>query len=74
MLKNFDFFSIFVPLQLFSFSQAAINALSKRKGFIIDTRTLPTIQNARSKGGGQELEANYPGWKKINRGIDRSAH
>ena len=51
--------------------QTAINGKFLGKGFIIDTRTVPTIQNARAKGGGQELEVNYPGWKKINRGIDR---
>ena len=42
-----------------------------RKGFIIDTRTVATISSARAKGGGQESEAYYPAWKKINKAIDR---
>ena len=48
----------------------AING-NQRKGYIIDTRTNTTIQNAKAKGGGQEIEAYYPKWKRINRGIDR---
>ena len=42
-----------------------------KKGFIIDTRTAATINSARAKGGGQESDAYYPGWVKINKAIDR---
>ncbi len=44
---------------------------SAKKGFIIDTRTAATISSAQAKGGGQESDAYYPSWKKINKAIDR---
>ncbi len=53
---------------------AAFNVSSgsrSKKGFVIDTRTNATIASAKAKGGGQEYEAYYFGWKKINKAIDR---
>ena len=65
-------YKIFVP----SLGSAHQNAsgymhtrVAAKKGFIIDTRTQTTINSAQAKGGGQESDAYYPGWKKINKGI-----
>ncbi|KAL0281646.1 UNVERIFIED_CONTAM: hypothetical protein PYX00_002571 [Menopon gallinae] len=42
-----------------------------KRGYIIDTRTQSSAQNAKSKGGGFEHEMFYPQWRRIHRPIDR---
>ncbi|KAF7490996.1 Myotubularin-related protein 9 [Sarcoptes scabiei] len=42
-----------------------------KRGFIIETRTQNLAQSSRNKGGGFELEINYPLWKRVHRPIDR---
>ena len=43
----------------------------QRRAFVIDTRTPSVSASEKAKGGGYELEANYPKWKRINKSIDR---
>ncbi|KAK3607056.1 hypothetical protein CHS0354_015367 [Potamilus streckersoni] len=42
-----------------------------RRGYIVDTRTYSAAKAAQSKGGGYELEAHYPQWKRIHQPIER---
>ncbi|KAK3542137.1 hypothetical protein QTP86_016465 [Hemibagrus guttatus] len=42
-----------------------------KRGYIIDTRTLAVAQQAKTRGGGYEHEANYPQWRRINKAIER---
>lgn len=42
-----------------------------KRGYIIDTRTLAMAQQAKTRGGGYEHEANYPQWRRINKAIER---
>lgn len=42
-----------------------------KRGYIIDTRTQTLAQTAKSRGGGFEVEINYPQWRRVNKPIDR---
>ncbi|XP_067014319.1 myotubularin-related protein 9 [Anabrus simplex] len=42
-----------------------------KRGYIIDTRTQTLAQTAKSRGGGFELEAHYPQWRRVNKPIER---
>lgn len=42
-----------------------------KRGYIIDTRTIGAAQQAKVRGGGFELEANYPQWRKIHKAVER---
>ncbi|XP_021246491.1 myotubularin-related protein 9 isoform X2 [Numida meleagris] len=42
-----------------------------KRGYIIDTRSLNTAQQAKAKGGGFEQEACYPQWRRIHKCIER---
>lgn len=39
---------------------------------IVDTRSLTQAQNARTKGGGTEIDSAYPQWLKSHKAIPRS--
>jgi myotubularin-related protein 9 len=56
---------------LAAFNIKSATRAGAKKGYIIDTRTQATINSAKAKGGGQEIQSYYPGWKKINKSIDR---
>uniref|UniRef100_A0A8C2D7F2 Myotubularin-related protein 9 n=1 Tax=Cyprinus carpio TaxID=7962 RepID=A0A8C2D7F2_CYPCA len=43
-----------------------------KRGYIIDTRTIAVAQQAKTRGGGFEQEANYPQWRRIHKAIERS--
>ncbi|KAF5906531.1 myotubularin-related protein 9, partial [Clarias magur] len=43
-----------------------------KRGYIIDTRTVAVAQQAKTRGGGFEQEANYPQWRRIHKAIERS--
>uniref|UniRef100_A0AAQ5ZQV6 Myotubularin-related protein 9 n=1 Tax=Amphiprion ocellaris TaxID=80972 RepID=A0AAQ5ZQV6_AMPOC len=43
-----------------------------KRGYIIDTRTVNVAQQAKARGGGFELEANYPQWRRIHKALERS--
>ncbi|XP_025090665.1 myotubularin-related protein 9-like [Pomacea canaliculata] len=42
-----------------------------RRGYILDTRAQNVAKVAQSKGGGYELESNYPQWWRIHQPIER---
>ncbi|XP_031437877.1 myotubularin-related protein 9 [Clupea harengus] len=42
-----------------------------KRGYIIDTRTIAVAQQAKARGGGFELESNYPQWRRIHKTIER---
>ncbi|CAK9817987.1 Myotubularin-related protein 9 [Anthophora quadrimaculata] len=42
-----------------------------RRGYIIDTRSVSQAQSARAKGGGTEMDAAYPQWRKVHKAIPR---
>ncbi|GFN86881.1 myotubularin-related protein 9 [Plakobranchus ocellatus] len=42
-----------------------------KRGFIVDTRAQGVAKMAQSKGGGFELEAHYPQWRRIHQPIER---
>ncbi|XP_062407448.1 myotubularin-related protein 9 [Sardina pilchardus] len=42
-----------------------------KRGYIIDTRTIAVAQQAKARGGGFELESNYPQWRRIHKAIER---
>ena len=42
-----------------------------KRGYIIDTRAVNLAQLAKTKGGGYELEAHYPLWRRVHRQICR---
>lgn len=42
-----------------------------KRGFILDTRPANLAQLAKSKGGGFEMEAHYPLWRRIHRSLSR---
>ncbi|GFR98384.1 myotubularin-related protein 9 [Elysia marginata] len=42
-----------------------------KRGFIVDTRAQGVAKIAQSKGGGFELEAHYPQWRRIHQPIER---
>ncbi|XP_068736229.1 myotubularin-related protein 9-like [Montipora capricornis] len=44
---------------------------SELKGVIIDTRSQAAAMNSRTKGGGVELESNYPQWRRVYQNIER---
>ncbi|XP_032452489.1 myotubularin-related protein 9 [Nasonia vitripennis] len=43
-----------------------------KRGVIVDTRSLTQAQNARTKGGGTEIDAAYPQWLKSHKTISRA--
>ncbi|KAK1171745.1 myotubularin-related protein 9-like [Acipenser oxyrinchus oxyrinchus] len=43
-----------------------------KRGYIIDTRSINVAQQAKARGGGFELEAHYPQWRRIHKTIERS--
>lgn len=43
-----------------------------RRGYIIDTRSIAQAQSSRAKGGGTEMDAAYPQWRKVHKAIPRS--
>ncbi|XP_041105820.1 myotubularin-related protein 9-like isoform X1 [Polyodon spathula] len=43
-----------------------------KRGYIIDTRSINVAQQAKARGGGFELEAHYPQWRRIHKSIERS--
>lgn len=42
-----------------------------KRGFVLDTRPANLAQLAKSKGGGFEMEAHYPLWRRIHRSLSR---
>lgn len=42
-----------------------------KRGYIVDTRTASSAQNARAKGGGFETEVAYPQWRRIHRPLEK---
>lgn len=42
-----------------------------KKGYVVETRTHNSATIARNKGGGYELEINYPLWRRVHRTTDR---
>ncbi|KAK6960629.1 myotubularin-related protein 9 [Biomphalaria glabrata] len=42
-----------------------------KRGYIVDTRAQSVAKVAQSKGGGYELEAHYPQWRRIHQSIER---
>ncbi|XP_076801187.1 myotubularin-related protein 9-like [Clavelina lepadiformis] len=46
---------------------------SNHRGYILDTRTLQSAQQARAKGGGFESEYNYPQWRKVHNSLQKCA-
>lgn len=40
--------------------------------YIIDTRSIAQAQSSRAKGGGTEMDAAYPQWRKVHKAIPRS--
>ncbi|KAH9491937.1 Myotubularin- protein 9 [Bulinus truncatus] len=42
-----------------------------KRGYIVDTRAQNVAKVAQSKGGGYELEAHYPQWRRIHQPIER---
>ena len=42
-----------------------------RRGYIVDTRAQNVAKMAQSKGGGFELEAHYPQWRRIHQPVER---
>ncbi|MGH0176600.1 UNVERIFIED_CONTAM: hypothetical protein FKN15_073306 [Acipenser sinensis] len=43
-----------------------------KRGYIIDTRSSNVAQQAKARGGGFEVEAHYPQWRRIHKTIERS--
>lgn len=52
--------------------EALVNAtLSRiRRGYIMETRSPGAIQQHRSRGGGTEVEAHYPQWRRMHSSLD----
>ncbi|XP_066584949.1 myotubularin-related protein 9 [Prorops nasuta] len=42
-----------------------------RRGYIIDTRSPSQAQSARARGGGVEMDAAYPQWRKVHKPVPR---
>ncbi|KAF3423443.1 hypothetical protein E2986_07493 [Frieseomelitta varia] len=42
-----------------------------RRGYIIDTRSISQAQSSRAKGGGTEIDAAYPQWRKVHKVVPR---
>ncbi|XP_043271665.1 myotubularin-related protein 9 [Venturia canescens] len=42
-----------------------------RRGYIIDTRSANQAQSARARGGGTEIDAAYPQWRKVYKNVPR---
>ncbi|XP_050587322.1 myotubularin-related protein 9 isoform X2 [Bombus affinis] len=42
-----------------------------RRGYIIDTRSISQAQSSRAKGGGTEMDAAYPQWRKVHKAVPR---
>lgn len=42
-----------------------------KRGYIIDTRSVASATNAKARGGGFEMEAHYPQWRRVNSALER---
>ncbi|KAG7205796.1 hypothetical protein KM043_007741 [Ampulex compressa] len=42
-----------------------------RRGYIVDTRSISQAQSSRARGGGTEMDAAYPQWRKVHKAIPR---
>ncbi|XP_043469654.1 myotubularin-related protein 9 isoform X1 [Leptopilina heterotoma] len=42
-----------------------------RRGYIVDTRSSTQAQSARARGGGTEMDAAYPQWRKVHKPVQR---
>jgi len=42
-----------------------------KRGYIVDTRTASSAQNARTKGGGFESDVAYPQWRRVHRPLEK---
>ncbi|EZA57170.1 hypothetical protein DMN91_006717 [Ooceraea biroi] len=42
-----------------------------RRGYIVDTRSISQAQGARARGGGTEMDAAYPQWRKVHKSVPR---
>lgn len=42
-----------------------------RRGYIVDTRSGSQAQSSRAKGGGTEMDAAYPQWRKVHKAVPR---
>lgn len=42
-----------------------------KRGYIIDTRSVANATNAKARGGGFEIEAHYPQWRRVNSALER---
>ncbi|XP_043503678.1 myotubularin-related protein 9 isoform X2 [Polistes fuscatus] len=42
-----------------------------RRGYIVDTRSVTQAQSSRAKGGGTEMDAAYPQWRKVHKVVPR---
>ncbi|XP_025419858.1 myotubularin-related protein 9 isoform X3 [Sipha flava] len=42
-----------------------------KRGYIIDTRSVANATNAKARGGGFEMEAHYPQWRRVNSALER---
>ena len=42
-----------------------------RRGYIVDTRSINQAQSSRAKGGGTEMDAAYPQWRKVHKAVPR---
>ncbi|XP_015516542.1 myotubularin-related protein 9 [Neodiprion pinetum] len=43
-----------------------------RRGYIVDTRSASQAQAAKNRGGGTEMDAAYPQWRKVHKAVPRS--
>ncbi|KZC13644.1 Myotubularin-related protein 9, partial [Dufourea novaeangliae] len=42
-----------------------------RRGYIVDTRSVSQAHSSRAKGGGTEMDAAYPQWRKVHKAVPR---
>jgi len=42
-----------------------------KRGYIIDTRSITNATSAKTRGGGFEIEAHYPQWRRVNSALER---
>ncbi|XP_076173039.1 myotubularin-related protein 9 [Ptiloglossa arizonensis] len=42
-----------------------------RRGYIVDTRSISQAQSSRARGGGTEMDAAYPQWRKVHKAVPR---
>ncbi|XP_015603918.1 myotubularin-related protein 9 [Cephus cinctus] len=42
-----------------------------RRGYIVDTRSAGQAQSAKARGGGTEIDAAYPQWRKVHKAVPR---